>query len=190
MPETVGRPELVEEHIAELGEGERGELRSRARMHALFEVELEAYEAALRKIEEQPSFLPRLAESELLCSAGEPVSYARVRQKLEFRFLFFSRSYEYTLHYNLENSDGARESFAAWWVLLEPIGGQILHVDGSWYFEKVRHRGRSYTYMAYATETLFREKRVGLESALRRLGSRDMRRAMHALTKEAQRIAR
>lgn len=187
MPAEPGEPEVLAEKVTGPVEGLPGELHSEARLHALFRTEIGAFEAALRKIEEQPEFLPRLAETEVLCSTGEPRSYAEVRQRLSFRFLFFSRDYEYVLHYFLENPGSDR--FVVWWVLKEPLDGQILTTEGSWYFERVTLGGEEYTYMAYTTRTAFDRERLGLRAALERFGARDARQAMLALNEEARRSA-
>ena len=159
----------------------------RAHMHALFETELQSFENAIRAIEEQDDFLPRLEASEVLCSSGEPVEYARVLQELEFSFLFFSRSYEYVLHYNLTDRLPEEELFRIWWELEEPRDDQILTTDGSLYFERVLVDGKEFTYVAYATHTVFKKERLGLRAALERFGEKDVHNAIIALAEEARR---
>lgn len=187
LPGEVGEPELISAEVSEPEANDSGELQSEAKMHALFSTDIDAFERALRRIEEQPEFLPRLAESEVLCSSGDPRSYAEVRQLLRFRFLFFRREYEYVLHYTLENPDA--DTFVVWWVLKEPVDDQIVETEGSWHFERIRREGEEYTYMSYATRTIFRRKRAGLRAALERFGARDVRNAMLALDEEARRTA-
>lgn len=175
---------------AEVGEPDSasGELQSVARMHALFNTPIEAFESALRAVAEQDDYLPRLEESILLCSSGTPMEYGRVRQKLSFRLLFFGKDYEYELHYFFD--DSVRGEFLVWWQLAEALDGQIEHTDGVWYFKEVFIQGTNYTYMTYATRTVFRKETLGLRAAIERFGERDVRDAMIALNEEARRRLR
>jgi hypothetical protein len=159
-------------------------------MHALFNEDFDAFEDAIRDLARQQEFLPRLETSEPLCRSGRPLSYARVRQKLAFRLLIFSRTYEYVLHYNFDESSRGNSALDVWWVLAEPLDDQIIETDGSWYFEEVEVNGERYTYMAYATHTVFRERKLGLQAALERFGERDVRNAMLAMREEAARLSR
>ncbi|MFP4565751.1 MAG: hypothetical protein ACLFNX_04555 [Spirochaetaceae bacterium] len=180
-----GEPQLVEKNIRTLKNSAEGELDARLHLHALFPEDVEDFEAAIRDIERQSEFLPNLKASEVLCSDGRPTSYARVRQELGFRFLIFSRDYEYILHYFLESTDGRDASLNVWWQLDEPLDDQILTTDGSWYFERVVVEDREYTYMAYGTHTVFRERKRGLKAAMDRFGERNAAAAMKALQEEA-----
>lgn len=159
-------------------------------MHGLFRADLQSFEDAIRDLSRQQEFLPRLQASEPLCRSGQPLSYARVRQKLAFRLLIFSRTYEYVLHYSFEDSRARGNALNVWWVLAEPLDDQIIQTDGSWYFEEVQIEGERYTYVAYATHTVFQRRRLGLRTALDRFGERDMRKAMLALQEEAARLSR
>ncbi|NBF41119.1 MAG: hypothetical protein GVY14_11970 [Spirochaetes bacterium] len=185
LADQPGEPRLVEKNIRTLNNSEQGELEARLHMHALFGENIAHFKSAIRDIERQENFLPRLEASEVLCSSGRPVTYARVRQKLEFRFLIFSREYEYILHYSLEGPAGSGAELNVWWTLAEPIDDQITATDGSWYFEPVVVDGVSYTYMAYGTHTVFREERMGLRAALDRFSERNAAAAMRALQAEA-----
>lgn len=180
-----GEPRLVEKNIRTLSNSEQGELEARLHMHALFRADIEDFKAAIRDIDRQENFLPKLEASEVLCSDGPPVNYARVRQELEFRFLIFSREYEYVLHYFLEGPAESGAELNVWWTLAEPLDDQITATDGSWYFEPVVVDGVSYTYMAYGTHTVFREEKMGLRAALDRFSERNAAAAMRALQAEA-----
>ena len=185
LADQPGEPRLVEKKIRTLSNSEQGELEARLHMHALFRENIEHFKGAIRDIERQESFLPNLEASEVLCSNGSPVNYARVRQKLEFRFLIFSREYEYILHYFLEEPTESGAELNVWWTLAEPIDDQITATDGSWYFEPVVVDGASYTYMAYGTHTVFRDEKMGLRAALDRFSERNAAAAMRALQAEA-----
>jgi len=154
-------------------------------MHGVFDTPIEAFEDALRAVEEQDDYLPRLEESEIICSAGNPLEYVRLRQKLSFRFLSFGRDYEYVLHYFFD--DQIPGTFVVWWQLATALDDQILETDGTWYFEEVVVGGRKYTYMTYATRTLFREESLGLRTAIKQFGEHDLHNAMAALNEEARR---
>jgi hypothetical protein len=180
-----GEPRLVEKNIRTLNNSAQGELEARLHMHALFREDIQDFKTAIRDIDRQEEFLPNLEASEVLCSTGRPVSYARVRQKLEFRFLIFSRKYEYILHYFLEGPAETRGELNVWWKLAEPLDDQIVTNDGSWYFEPVVVDGVSYTYMAYGTHTVFQEEKMGLRAALDRFSERNAAAAMRALQAEA-----
>jgi hypothetical protein len=185
LADQPGEPLLVEKNIRTLSNSAQGELEARLHMHALFRENIEHFKGAIRDIERQENFLPRLKASEVMCSNGRPVTYARVRQKLEFRFLIFSREYEYVLHYFLEGPAETRAELNVWWRLAEPLDEQIAAIDGSWYFEPVVVDGVSYTYMAYGTHTVFREEKMGLRAALNRFSGRNAAAAMRALQAEA-----
>lgn len=190
-PDEVGNPQLVEKNVRSLNNSATGELEIRAHLHGVFRGNVREYEAAIRDIENQSSYLPRLAVSEVLCRDDAPASYARVLQRLSFRFLFFSRDYEYVLHYAIEDRvDEEGGGFTVWWVIAEPRDDQIVTTDGAWHFETVTVDGESYVYMGYATHTVFRERKIGLRTALRRFGERDIRRAMTALRDRVLRAAR
>lgn len=178
---------MVTKRVEAPGEGRPGKLSIRARVHALYEPEVEAFESAIRAIEEQDEYLPRLGESRVLCESGEPVGYARVLQALEFRFLFFQRNYEYVLHYVLEEGSSRGDSFRVWWVLEERRDEDFLLTDGSLYFESVTVGGERYTYAAYAIHTVFERERLGLRAALERFGERDLYNGLTALAEEASR---
>lgn len=180
-----GEPRLVEKNIRILNNNAQGELEARLHMHALFREDIGDFKTAIRDIDRQDEFLPNLEASEVLCSDGRPVTYARVRQKLAFRFLIFSREYEYILHYFLEGPAESGAELNVWWKLDEPIDDQIVATDGSWYFEPVVVDGVSYTYMAYGTRTVFRERKMGLRAAMERFGDRNTAAAMQALQEEA-----
>jgi hypothetical protein len=150
-------------------------------MHALFPEAIADFREVIVDIERHTEFLPNLAISEVLCSNGPPVSYARVHQKLAFQFLFFSREYEYIMHYFIDESTGSGASLNLWSSLAESIGGQVVATNSSWYFESVVVNGRSYTYMAYGVRTVFREQTTGLRMAMERFGERNTAAAMQAL---------
>jgi hypothetical protein len=183
--DDIGEARLIEKDVRPLRDSAEGELEIRAHMHGVYEGEISDYLAAIRDIERQAEFLPRLEESEVRCRSGNPVEYARVRQRLAFRFLFFSRDYEYVLHYVIDDRTDEEDGFTTWWVLAEPLDEQILTTDGAWHLRSVHRDGESYVYMGYATHTVFRERSFGLRSALNRFGERDIRRAMQGLHEEA-----
>ena len=58
---------------------------------------------------------------------------------------------------------------------------QIVATDGSWYFEPVVVNGRSYTYVAYGTGTVFREEKAGVRTAMERFGEGNTAAAIEAL---------
>jgi len=186
LASDLGEPQLVEKNIRTLSNNAQGELDARLHLHALFREDIDDFETAIRDIEGQSEFLPNLEASEVLCSDGNRVSYARVRQKLGFRFLIFSRDYEYILHYFLESpdADGRDAALNVWWQLDEPLDDQIVTTDGSWYFEPVVVDGQEYTYMAYGTHTVFLEQKMGLKAAMERFGERNAAAAMRALQAE------
>lgn len=138
------------------------------------------------EIDRQQEFFPNLEVSEVLCSNGPPVSYALVRQKLSFRFLFFSRESEYILHYFIDELTRPDSAVNVWWHLAESVDTQIVVTDGSWYFEPVVVHGRAYTYVAYGTRTVFREEKTGLKTAMERFAERNAAGAMLALQERAQ----
>ncbi|NBB90396.1 MAG: hypothetical protein GVY23_04205 [Spirochaetes bacterium] len=175
----------MEKNIRTLSNKAEGELDARLYLHGLFPEAMGDFETAIRDIEGQNEFLPNLEASEVLCSDGRPASYARVRQSLGFRFLMFSRDYEYILHYFLERSEGRDAALNVWWQLDEPLDDQIVTTDGSWYFEPVVVGGQEYTYMAYGTHTVFLEQKMGLKAAMERFGERNAAKAMRALQAEA-----
>jgi hypothetical protein len=176
-----GEPQLVEKNVRSLSNNEQGQLEARFRMHVLFPQQFEAFRNAIRDIDRQDEFLPNLEVSEVRCSDGNPVTYALVQQKLAFRFLFFSREYEYVLHYFLDETTGPDAAFNVWWHLAESLDGKIIATDGSWYFEPVVVDGRSYTYMAYGTRTVFREEKTGLRTVMDQFAERNTVAAMQAL---------
>ena len=181
-PEDIGDAMLVQKNVRSLNNSDIGELEITAHMHGIYRGNLSDYEAAIRDIEMQSTYLPRLTVSEVLCNDKVPTSYARVLQQLSFSFLFFSREYEYVLHYAIDDRvDEEQGGFTVWWVLAEQRDEQIVTTDGAWHFEAVVVDGEAYVYMGYATHTVFRERKVGLRTALRRFGERDIRRAMAAL---------
>lgn len=184
-----GEPQLVEKNIRALSNSSQGALDARMHLHAVFREDIEDFKKAIRAIDRQEEFLPSLEASEVLCTDGRPVSYARVRQKLAFRFLIFSREYEYILHYFLDGSDERGAELNVWWELAEPIDDQIVATDGSWYFERVVVDGQAYTYMAYGTHTVFREQKMGLRTAMERFGERNTAAAMRALQEKAAEVA-
>jgi hypothetical protein len=186
LADRIGDPETIRHGTEEVGEAE-GELASITDMHALFEVPISAFEQVIRDINAHEEFVPRMAESEVVCADGSPASYAVVRHDLSFKFLFFGNDYSYRVHYFIEDNVEERELFRTWWALEESLDGQMADISGSWLFKAVRLEGREYTYVRYSTRTVFAETVFGLKAAFERFGARDIAKMMGAMRDEAAR---
>ena len=155
-------------------------------VHVLYDLPLKWFERTIRDIENHEDYLPRIETSRISCSIGDPVQYAQVRHDLSFEFLFFGSSYSYRLHYFIEDRIAEKQQFRTWWSLAESLDGQMAGLDGSWFLSAVTIEGQEYTYLRYATRTVFAETVFGLRSAFERFGARDVARLMEAVREEAQ----
>lgn len=182
--DSLGEPRTIN-HGTEEVSGEEGELAATTDMHALYDVPISAFEEVIRDINSHERFVPRIEESEIVCSQGDPVSYATVRHDLSFKFLFFGSDYQYRVHYFLEDNVQERERFRTWWTLEESVDGQMSDISGSWLFNTVRYDGKEYTYVRYSTRTVFAETVFGLRAAFDRFGENDVAKMMNAMRDEA-----
>jgi hypothetical protein len=182
--DSVGKPQTIHHGTEEVTDGDF-ELAATTDMHALYDVPIAAFEQVIRDINEHERFVPRIEESEIVCSDGSPVSYASVRHDLSFKFLFFGSDYEYRVHYFIEDSIEERELFRSWWTLEESLDGQMADISGSWLFSTVRHGGKEYTYVRYSSKTVFSDTVFGLKAAYERFGANDVSKMMTAMRDEA-----
>ncbi len=184
LAEDIGNPRTIDHETEELN-GEDAKLATTTDMHALYDVPLRSFEEVIRDINEHEDFVPRIEESDVICSDGKPATYARVHHDLSFKFLFFGSDYSYRVHYFIDDTIEDEGVFRTWWTLEESIDGAMSEITGSWYFERVEIDGTEYTYVRYATRTHFRETVAGLKRAFQRFGARDVARMMDAMRDEA-----
>jgi hypothetical protein len=181
---AIGEPQTIRHTTEEVTEG-AGKLAATTDMHALYDVPIAAFEQVIRDINDHERFVPRIEESEIVCSDGRPISYATVRHDLAFKFLFFGSNYQYRVHYFIEDKVEDQGLFRSWWSLEESLDGQMADISGSWLFSTVRHEGNEYTYVRYSTRTVFAETVFGLKGAFDRFGENDVAKMMNAMRDEA-----
>lgn len=185
LVDRLGEPVTIRHETTRLPD--RGAvLRADTDVHVLYDLPLKWFERTIRDIENHEDYLPRIETSRISCSIGDPVHYAQVRHDLSFEFLFFGSSYSYRLHYFIEDRIAEKEQFRTWWSLAESLDGQMAGLDGSWFLSAVTIDGEEYTYVRYATRTVFAETVFGLRTAFERFGARDVARLMEAVREEAQ----
>lgn len=182
--DDIGNPRVIRHETQKL-DREDAKLATSTDMHALYDVPLRAFEQVIRDINAHEDFVPRIVESTVVCSDADPATYARVRHDLSFKFLFFGSDYSYRVHYFIEDMLEEREALRTWWTLDESIDGDMSAITGSWYFERIDLNGTEYTYVRYATQTVFRETVFGLKGAFQRFGANDVARMMDAMRDEA-----
>ena len=186
LSEQINSPQTVQFDTGRPSQGE-GAYESVAHMHVIFDVDARVLAQALRDVERQPRFMPRLTRAEVICRELEAEGFLRVEQELSFRVLIFRRDYRYVIDYFIEDDGEESGAFRVWWVLSDPGDGQIIRNSGSWYVSAVEINGAQHSYVAYAVHTVFARRQAGLRTALRRFGERDVRNAMEALYEEAVR---
>lgn len=187
--EHPGTLHVVDESIRTLRDNGASTLDVRVHLHGLFDEPIDRFEATTYDVDQHDLFLPRLEISEVLCRTGTPLRYARVRQRLVFRLLFVRRSYEYDIHYFVENGIDGGGALRVWWVLADARKGGITGIHGSWYFKPVHGQTKDYTYFAYALRTVFEQTGIATRTAVKQFGVRDAKRIMLAMRDDAARTS-
>ncbi|TVR04530.1 MAG: hypothetical protein EA403_04825 [Spirochaetaceae bacterium] len=154
-------------------------------LHAVFALPLAALRDAVTDYNAYPGFVPRVTYSRAERIAHNPVVYHQ-RLTLSFRVLFFGSDYDYHLQVVAPHPPSADE-FIMHYRMTESLDGQLSGVAGSWYLRAVLINGREHTYARYFNRIDFAQDQFGLRLALRNLGANDMRTAMLAFAREAER---
>jgi hypothetical protein len=190
LREYIGVPRLVRFDVVVPDPGRNGQLETVGVMHGLFLIPIEQLARTIRDVERLHEFVPRLEGSEIICTGSELPGYSRVLYELSFRFLVFRQDYRFIADYFVMDDLDATGEYRVWWRLSEPLDGEIVDAAGSWYLKRVQFDAKEYTYAAYAVNTAFRERSIGLSTALSTFGERDARQAMAAFVAEAERRGR
>ena len=190
LREHVGEPGLVRLSVGEPGAGRTGALETAGVLHGLFETPIELLATTIRDVGSLHEFVPRLYMSEVICTDGQLTGHSRVLYELSFRFLVFRQDYRFVTDYFVADDLETSGEYRVWWQLHEPLDNEIVDASGSWYLKRVVLDGAEYTYVAYAVNTVFRERTIGLSAMLARYGERDARTAMLAYVEEAERRGR
>ncbi len=154
-------------------------------LHAVFALPLAALRDVVTDYNAYPHFVPRVTFSRAERVADSPSVYHQ-RLTLSFRVLFFGSDYDYHLQV-VEPYPPSADEFILHYRMTESLDGQLSGVAGSWYLRAVTIDGREHTYARYFNRIDFAQDQFGLRLALRNLGANDMRSAMLAFAREADR---
>ena len=154
-------------------------------LHAVFALPLAALRDVVTDYNAYPQFVPRVTFSRAERISDNPSVYHQ-RLTLSFRVLFFGSDYDYHLQV-VEPSPPSADEFIMYYQMTESLDGQLSGVAGSWYLRAITIDGRAHTYARYFNRIDFAQDQFGLRLALRNLGANDMRSAMLAFAREAER---
>ena len=159
-------------------------------LHALYPVPLALMREVVTDYNAYPSFAPRVTVSSAQRIGDDPPTWNQ-RLTLSFRVLFFGSDYDYYITVTepplSDNPHGNSEEFAMHYRMERSLDGKLSDVAGSWYLRAVEINGVEHTYARYFNSIHFAHDQFGLRLALRNLGARDMKLAMDAFYREAER---